>query len=116
LFFYSNNASHRELFNDAIRLYIHKTKYIDNFDDRDFEEVIRSRNALRVAVTKQPIVLNKNGIDDNIDKDRIRRKINMVDLELALSYMFRQEIPQMKEIQGEAYDALVHWLTVLTKV
>jgi len=104
------------LFNDAIRLYIRKTKYIDNFDDHDFEEVIRSRNALRAAVTKQQIVRNKNGIDDNIDKDRIRRKINMIDLELALSYMFRQEIPQMKEIQGEAYDALVQWLTVLTKV
>ncbi|UJR23754.1 hypothetical protein I4U23_026731 [Adineta vaga] len=44
-----------------------------------------------------------------------RRKVNMVDLELVLSHMFRQEIPQMKDIQGQAYHALIQWLTVLIK-
>ncbi|CAF4676541.1 unnamed protein product, partial [Rotaria magnacalcarata] len=52
-------------------------------------------------------------IDDN---STVYRKVNMVDLELALSYMFREEVPQMKDIQGKAYDALVQWLSVLTKV
>jgi hypothetical protein len=45
-----------------------------------------------------------------------RLKVNMMDLETGLSYMFRREIPQMKEIQGESYDSLLQWLTVLTKV
>ena len=104
------------MFNHAIRSYIHKTKSIDNFDDHDFEEIILSRNALKAAAVKRNIAKNKRIMDDNIDKDTIHRKVNMIDLELALSHMFRQEIPQTKEIQGEKYDALVHWLTVLTKV
>ncbi len=40
----------------------------------------------------------------------------MLDLETALSYMLRREIPRIKQIQGETYDALVHWLNVLVKV
>jgi hypothetical protein len=40
----------------------------------------------------------------------------MMDLEAALSYMLRREIPRIKELRGEVYDALVHWLIVLTKV
>lgn len=44
------------------------------------------------------------------------QKLSMVDFETALSYMLRREIPRTKEIQGEIYDALVHWLIVLTKV
>ncbi len=40
----------------------------------------------------------------------------MVDLETALSYMLRREIPRIKEIQGEIYDTLVHWLIILNKV
>lgn len=116
MFLCSDNANYRNLFNHAIRSYIQKTKSIDNFDDHDFEEVILSRNALKDAVTKQKIVRKKNVMNDNIDKNTIHRKVNMVDLELALSHMFRQEILQVKEIRGEKYYALVHWLTVLVKV
>ncbi|CAF3442728.1 unnamed protein product [Rotaria sp. Silwood1] len=111
----SNNIDYRDLFNNAIRLYINKTKYIENFDDRDFEEVILSKNALKNTETKQKLAQNKNVTDEILDKNTIYRKVNMIDLELALSYMFREEVPQTKEIHGEAYDALVQWLTVLTK-
>jgi hypothetical protein len=114
--FDSENSGNRNLFNHAIRTYIHKTKCIDNFDDRDLEEIILSKNALKNAETKQKLAQNKNQKDEVVDKNTIYRKVNMIDLELALSHMFRQEIPQMKEIQGETYDALVHWLTILTKV
>jgi hypothetical protein len=51
-----------------------------------------------------------------MEKNVVQEKINMIDLETALSYMLRREISRMREIQGEAYDALVHWLIVLTKV
>jgi hypothetical protein len=60
--------------------------------------------------------MNKNITDDIRDKNTIYQKVNMIDLESALSYMFRQEIPQMNYIKGEAYNALVQWLTVLIKV
>lgn len=51
-----------------------------------------------------------------VEKNTIQQKVNMLDLETALSYMLRREIPRIKEIRGEVYDALVHWLIVLTKV
>ncbi|CAF2870317.1 unnamed protein product [Rotaria sp. Silwood2] len=111
----SKNIDYRNLFNNAIRSYIHKTNYIENFDDLDFEKVILSKNALKNTETKQKIARNKNVTDEILDKNTIYRKVNMVDLELALSYMFREEVPQMKEIHGEAYDALLQWLTILTK-
>ncbi|CAF0852105.1 unnamed protein product [Rotaria sordida] len=112
----SNNIDYHDLFNNAIRSYIQQTKYIKNFDDREFEEIILSKNALKNAEMQQKLVQKKNVTDEILDKNTIYRKVNMVDLELALSYMFREEVPQIKEIYGEAYDALVQWLTVLTKV
>jgi hypothetical protein len=110
----SENIDNRNLFNYAIRSYIHKTKSINNFDDHEFEEIIQSKNALKNAEKKQKLVLQNN--NNLTDKNIIHRKVNMIDLELALSYMFREEIPQMKNIHGETYNTLVQWLTVLTKV
>jgi len=54
-----------------------------------------------------------NNIAEN---NPVQQKISMVDLETALSYMLRREIPRIKQIQGESYDALLHWLNVLVKV
>jgi len=112
----SENVDNRNLFNSAIRSYIHKTKSIDNFDDQEFEEIIQSKNALKNTEKKQKLIQNNNLTDDIRDKNTIHRKVHMIDLELALSYMFRQEIPQIEDIHGETYNALVQWLTVLTKV
>jgi len=94
--------------NYAIRTYIHEKKAIENFDDNDLEEIIESKNALNNAET----IKNEN--KPNVDIDE--QKINMLDLETALSYMLRKEIPRMKEIQGDAYDSLIHWINVLVKV
>jgi hypothetical protein len=110
------NIDHRNLFNYAIRSYIHKTKSIDNFNDHDFEEIILRKNAIQNAEIKQKLIKNNNITDDIRDKNTIHQNVNMIDLELVLSYMFRQEIPQVKNIQGESYNALVQWLTILTKV
>jgi len=112
----SENIDHRNLFNSAIRSYIHKTKSIDNFDDHEFEEIIQIKNALKNAEKNRKSLQNNNLTDNIRDKNPIHQKVNMIDLELALSYMFRQEIPQIKDIHGETYNALVQWLTVLTKV
>jgi len=112
----AQNISSRNSFSYAIRSYIHKTKSIENFDDHDFEEIIQSKNVLKNVQTKQKLNMNKNITDDVRDKNTIYQKVNMIDLESALSYMFRQEIPQMNYIKGEAYNALVQWLTVLIKV
>jgi hypothetical protein len=113
---FSHSVGNRNLFNYAIRLYIQKTKLIVNFDNDDLAEIISSKNALKNIQINQKLLPNKTVTDDVIDKNTIHRKVNMVDLELALSHMFREEIPQMKRIQGESYTALVQWLTVLTKV
>jgi len=94
--------------NYAIRTYIHEKKAIENFDDNDLEEIIESKNALNNAET----IKNEN--KPNVDIDE--QKINMLDLETALSYMLRKEIPRMKEIQGDSYDSLIHWINVLVKV
>ena len=50
------------------------------------------------------------------EKQAVVRAVKMIDLELALFHMFRREIPLVLSIQGEHYDTLVHWLSVLTKV
>jgi len=116
-FFYSSeNIGSRNLFNYAIRSYIHERKCIDNFDDRDLEEIILSRNALKNAETLKKSTLNEKETNDVVEKNSAHQKINMVDLETALSYMLRREIPRIKEIQGATYDALLHWMHVLTKV
>ena len=89
---------------------------IDNFDDKDLEDIIQSKNALKNAEalknSKQDTVKENNPADNNIAQE----KLNMVDLETALSYMLRREIPRLKLIQGETFDALLHWLNVLVKV
>ena len=94
-------------------MYINRGKYIDNFDDRDLEEVIRSKNALRnTEKTKDSNHNDKSFVNKNI----LYQKLSIVDFETALSYMLRHEIPRIKVIQGEPYDVLVQWLTVLIKV
>lgn len=110
------NISTRNTFHYAIRSYIHKTKSIENFNDQDLEEVIQGKNQLRNVQIKEDIIKSKNLSDDIRDKYTIYRKVNMIDLELALSHMFRYDISQTKDIQGEKYKTLVHWLTLLTKV
>ncbi|CAM2697009.1 unnamed protein product [Rotaria socialis] len=111
----NENIGSRNLFNYAIRSYIRQRKYIVNFDDRDLEEIILSRNALKNAETKL-ISYKKNAqINLPVDNIIINQKISMIDFETALSYMFRREIPRIQEIRGEAYDALIHWLVVLIK-
>ncbi|UJR25107.1 hypothetical protein I4U23_006466 [Adineta vaga] len=109
----NENLGNRNLLNYAIRTYIHTTKCIDNFDDRDLEEIIHSKNALKNAETvKKSEEKQTDGIRES---NTANSKLNMVDLETALSYMLRREIPRMKIIQNESLDALLHWLTVLTK-
>jgi hypothetical protein len=114
----TNNTANRNLFNYAIRSYIHQTKSIANFDNDDLKETIQDKNALRNAQANQKLAqMNNNNLTDDIrDKNTIYQKIHIIDLEFALSYMLRQEIPQIEDIQGEAYRALSQWLTVLTKV
>ena len=105
-----------ESFNVAIRSYIDETKSLDRFDQREFEEIILSKNVLRKAEKKQKMADNKSATDDALHRKVLHRPVNMVDLEMALFHMFRREIPQRAVIRGETYDALVQWLTVLVKV
>lgn len=118
--FHSNVTDERSMIVNAIRLYLHMTRDIPSFDDRDFNEVARRRRALekaiQKAIRKRKLALSRNMTDEIRDKGTIHTRVNMVDLELALKYMFNEEIPEIEEIQGEAYDALVNWLTVLNKV
>ena len=44
------------------------------------------------------------------------QKVNMIDLESALSYMLRHEVSRTKIINRSSYEALVQWLTVLVRV
>ena len=64
--------------------------------------------------------MKSNDIDQQantiIIQSNFNQRINMVDLETALSYMLRREIPRIQEIQHETFDALVHWLNVLVQV
>ena len=98
-------------FNVAIRSYMNETKSLEHFDHREFEEIILSKNALRKAEKEQKMAKNKN-----VTQNAFHRPVTMVDLELALVHMFRREIPQQTVIRAEAYDALVQWLMILTKV
>lgn len=113
---FSENVGNRNLFNYAIRSFIHEGGYIENFNDRDLEEILLSRKALKNAETKT--VSNKKNEDTNTvaSKIKVNQKLSMVDLETALSYILRREIPRIPEIRGESFDALSKWLTVLTKV
>lgn len=104
----------RNAFNYAIRSYIHQKNSIDNFNDQDLEEIIASRNALREAEQKE--IIRRNQTNSTKDDEVIQMKVNMFDIETALSYMLRGEIPRTKQIQGETYDALVNWLSMLAKV
>ena len=109
----TNNTGSRNLFNYLIRSYIHQTKSIENFDNDDIKEIIESKNA---QAKQQLTQINNNLTDEIRDKDTIYRRMHYIDFESALSYMFRYEVPQIEELRGEAYRALVQWLTVLTKV
>ena len=99
----------------AIRSYISKHNLIPNIDERELEEISLSQNVLQNSDTR-----NKDTKSDHVNayQNRLLRhqKLSMVDFETALSYMLRREIPRTKEIQEDAYDALLHWLIVLTKV
>ena len=116
IFYCSGIIGSRNIFNYAIRLYIQDRQSIDNFDDRDLEEIIASKNALKNAQAIKDSNRDKKDTNNAAENNAIGKKVNMVDLETALSYMLRREIPRMKQIQGEAYDALVHWMNVLVKV
>ncbi|CAF1198762.1 unnamed protein product [Adineta steineri] len=111
----NENMGSRNLFNYAIRSYIHEKKCIDDFNDRDLEEIIHSKNALKNADKLKISDTDEKKPDDVVETSTTSEKLSMVDLETALSYMLRREIPRIKEIQREAYDALLHWLTVLIK-
>lgn len=114
---HSANVVYRTAFNHIIRSYIHEKKLVKTFNDKDFQDVIDGKNALEDArLHQQSAKANDNFTDEIRDKNTVHQKVNMIDLEVALSYMFRQEIPQIEDIRGEPYDALVQWLTVLTKV
>lgn len=89
---------------------------IDNFDDRDLEEIIHSKNALKNAENMKKNMQDNKETNDQVTTNSPSSKITMVDLETALSYMLRREVPRIKIIKDETYDALVHWLTVLSKV
>lgn len=110
------NTTIRDGFHHAIRSYIQEKNLIENFNNQDLEEIIQSRNQLKIAQLKQEFKRNKNLSDDIRDQYTIYRKVHMIDLELALSHMFQYDISQMKNIQGDAYNALVQWLNVLIKV
>ena len=110
----STNIGSRNGLNYAIRTYIHQWQLIENFDDHDLEEIMLSKNALNMIDSKKQSNQVKSKPVENINIDQ--QRLNMLDLEAALSYMLRREVPRIKEIQGETYDALVHWLLVLTKV
>ncbi|CAF1293407.1 unnamed protein product [Adineta ricciae] len=111
----SLDADNRGLFNRAIRLYIHQTNSITNFNDQEFDAMDQIRKTLHKQRLTRQSAKNREYIEANIDRNTTRRKVNMIDLELALSHMFRQEIPQFKSIRGPAYDALIQWITILTK-
>lgn len=106
----NDSVDHRQLFNRAIRSYIQTSKAIDDFDDHLWEEISLRKAALK-NTAKEP-KMNQN----LTEKQAIARAVKMIDLELALLHMFRREIPLVQSIRGELYDALVHWLSILTKV
>lgn len=112
---FSSDADNRGLFNTAIRLYIHQTNNITNFNGQEFDAMDQVRKALHSEQLARQSVKNREYIEENIGRNTTRRKVNMVDLELALSHMFRQEVPQFKSVRGRAYDALIQWITILTK-
>lgn len=65
---------------------------------------------------EQKEIIRRNQTNSTKDDEVIQMKVNMFDIETALSYMLRGEIPRTKQIQGETYDALVNWLSMLAKV
>lgn len=94
----------RQFFKELILSYVQEQNLIDHFQI----DIPRT--------TSQPISTQPNVLDDTRDQFTVHKKIHMLDLELALSYMFRYEIPQADRIQGSAYTALKQWLNVLIKV
>jgi len=94
----------RQFFKELILSYVQQQNLIDNFQ-------------IDIPLTtSQSISTQPNILDDTRDQFTVHKKIHMLDLELALSYMFRYEIPQADRIQGAAYTALKQWLNVLVKV
>lgn len=113
----TDKTNYRNVFHNAIQSHIDQRKLLNTSVDSVLQEIIQSRNALQNAQSQQESAkLNESLTDEIRDRSTIHQKVNMIDLELALSHMFRQEIPQAEDIHGEAYDALAQWLTVLTKV
>lgn len=113
----TDKTNYRNVFSNAIQSYIDQKKLLNTSVETVLQEIIQGRNALKNAqIEQESAKMNESLTDEIRDKNTIHQKVNMIDLELALSHMFRQEIPQAEDIRGEAYDALVQWLTVLTKV
>ena len=114
--FCRQNIGIRNSLNQAIRTYVREKRLIENFSDDEMERMTLGKEALINAEMKKNAYAQKQEkSDDRTDKAK-NNQLTMVDLETALSYMLRREIPRMKEIQGETYDALVNWITVLHKV
>lgn len=110
---HSANMAYRTSFTNII----HEKNLIKTVTDPPIKDMIDGKTVLEDAQLRQQVLTKNENITDEIrDQNTVHKKVNMIDLELALSYMFRQEIPQLEDIRGEAYDALVQWLTVLTKV
>ena len=80
------------------------------------DEIISGKSALKNEEKLKEEKQNDKDPHAIKETNILQQKLSMVDLETALSYMLRREIPRTKQIQGETYDALVHWLNVLTKV
>ena len=103
-------SDHRQIFNRAIRSYLQRTRAIVGFDDYLWEEISLSKRALKNTAKEQ-------NLTELIAEERaMPRPVKMIDLELALFHMLRREVPLVQYIYGELYDALVQWLSILTKV
>ncbi|CAF1366680.1 unnamed protein product, partial [Didymodactylos carnosus] len=110
--FISRDVGKRNLFNYALRTYIRKhPTLIQNYNDDDLEEIILRKKALKnknevVTATKQ---------QKSINNESDIKKVYMLDMESGLDFMLRREICKINEINNDAYNALVKWLTVLVK-
>jgi hypothetical protein len=90
---------------------------LENFDEQEWEDIMFNRQLLKNAEVRNKLDQQTSIVQEtSIDIQTNPRKMNMIDLELALFHMFRQEIPLLRHIRDEAYNALVQWLLVLTKV
>lgn len=100
----TSQINSRQFFKQLISSYIQDKNLIDHFQ-------------VNIPQTTSQIISAKPNISDEIrDQFTVHKKLHILDLELALSYMFRYEIPQIDRIHGATYTSLKQWLSVLIKV